>query len=118
METRLIEMEDPTFEPGSAHSAIAPLTNPTEDDFSYTTELYLGLPKAATSGVSAPFTIPAGGTVDITYNITMPATPGEYEVFIDVWSGGVIIGHFKATENVIIEEIVLPEIEIGPIIWS
>ncbi|GAI20931.1 unnamed protein product, partial [marine sediment metagenome] len=44
-------MEDPTFEAGAVRVATARLTNPTAKEFTYTTELYLGVTKVVTSGV-------------------------------------------------------------------
>lgn len=110
-----LEALDPTLEAGSAHSATARLTNPTTKEFTYTTELYLGVTKAATSGPGT-VTIGPGASVDMTYPIIMPIAEGEYEVYIDVWVGAELIAHYKATENVVIS--VSPAIDIGDIIWT
>ena len=110
-----LEMEDPTFEGGSVHTARATLTNPTAKEFTYNTELYLDVLKVATSGVG-PVTIPAGGSVPVDYTITMPLVEGEYEVYLDVWVGVELIAHYKATVNVTIE--VSPAITVGPITWA
>lgn len=110
-----LEGLDPTFEAGSVHTATARLTNPTAKEFTYTTELYLGVTKVATSGVGAPFAIPAGGSVDVNYTVTMPLAEGEHEVYLDVWVGTELLAHYKATENIIIT--ISPAIEVGPIIW-
>ena len=110
-----LEMGDPTFEGGATHTATARLTNPTAKQFTYTTELYLGVTKAATSGVGS-VTIPAGGSVNVNYTVTMPLTEGGYEVYLDVWSDGQLLAHYKATENVTI--VIAPAIEIGPITWA
>lgn len=110
-----LEMLDPTFEGGSSHVARATLTNPTAKEFIYTTELYLDVTKVATSGVSAPFSIPAGGSLVVDYSVTMPLVEGDYEVYLDVWVGTELIAHYKATENITIE--VSPAIEVGPITW-
>lgn len=115
---------DPTFEAGSSHTAVATLHNPTAKAFTYTTELYLGVTKEATSGVSAPFTIPAGGSTEVSYTAVMPASEGEYEVWLDVFCADAItpenptglVAHYQATENVVIE--ISPAIVIGPIIWA
>lgn len=109
-----LDMLDPTFEIGTVHIARAVLTNPTAKEFTYTTELYLGVTKAATSGVGS-ITIPAGGSVPVDYTITTPLVEGEYEVFLDIWVAAELLAHYKATENVIIE--VTPLIEVGPITW-
>lgn len=111
-----LEGLDPAFEGGTVHTATARLTNPTAKEFTYTTELYLGVTKVATSGVSAPFSIPAGGSLDVTYTVTMPLAEAEYEVYLDVWVTAELIAHYKATENVTIE--ISPAIQVGPITWA
>ena len=105
---------DPTFEGGSVHTARATLTNPTAKEFTYTTELYLDVAKAATSGVGT-ITIPAGASLNVDYTVTMPLSEGEYEVYLDVWSDTQLLEHYKATENVAI--VISPQIVVGPITW-
>ncbi len=105
----------PTFEGGSVHSATARLTNPTAAEFTYTVELYLGLTKVVTSGVST-VTIPAGGFVDVVFTLQMPVVEGAYSVYIDVWVAGSLLAHFQATQAVTIE--VTPLIDIGDITWG
>jgi len=65
-------------------------------------ELYLvsGAAKVATSG-EIPF-ISTGAQQAVSYPITMPATDGTYPVWIDVYTGGVLIGAFVALEDVTI----------------
>lgn len=110
------EVKDPEFEGGSTHTARATLINPTAKEFTYTSELYLGVTKAATTGVSAPFTIPAGGSLIVDYTIpVMPVVEAEYTPYIDAWVGTELIKHFEATEKVTIA--ISPGIEIGPITW-
>lgn len=111
-----LEMLDPTFEGGSSRVARATLTNPTAKEFTYTTELYLDVTKVVTSGVSAPFSIPAGGSKIVDYSVTMPLVEGDYEVYLDVWVGTELLAHYKATVNITIE--VSPAIEVGPITWA
>lgn len=110
-----LQAEDPTFEGGSSHKATAVLSNPTVKEFTYTTELYLGVTKAATSGVGA-VTIPANSSVSVAYTVVMPAIEGVYEVYLDVWYGSELLAHYKATENVTIE--ISPAISVGPITWE
>jgi len=109
-----LEMEDPTFEAGVVSTARATLTNPTARQFAYTVELYLGVAKAATSGV-ATVTIPAGGYVDVNFAVVMPLVEGSYPVYLDVWHEGTLLKHYQATENVIIQ--ISATIEVGPITW-
>ena len=109
-----LQMDDPTFGAGESKTARARLTNPTAKSFTYTVELYLGVARAATSGV-ATVTIPAGGYVDATFPVVMPLVEGTYEVYLDVWVDAVLIAHYVATEPVIIE--VAPDIDIEFIGW-
>ena len=107
-------MEDPTFEAGVTKTAKARLTNPTAKQFTYSVELYLGVAKAATSGVGQ-VTIPAGGYVDVSFTLVMPLVEASYPVFLDVWQDTTLLKHYQATENVII--MISPSIEVGPITW-
>lgn len=110
-----LEANDPTFEAGSAHTATALMTNPTLADFTYSVELYLGIMKVASSGVGA-IAIPAGQSQSVLFTITMPAVEGDYPVFIDVLVEGVLIAHYQATENVVIE--VVPAIIVDDPVWG
>lgn len=110
----LLEMTDPTFEAGVTKTARARLTNPTAKQFTYTAELYMGIAKAATSGVGT-VTIPAGGYVDVNFTLIMPAVEGEYPVYLDVWHEGTLLRHYQSTENVIVQ--ISPNIDVGPITW-
>lgn len=116
IKVEMLPAEDPELEGGSVQVATARLTNPTTKEFTYTTEMYFDVTKVATSGVSSPITIPAGGSVDVNYTVTMPTTEGEYEVYVDVWVGTELLAHKKATESVTIA--VSPAIDIGPITWA
>ena len=109
-----LEASDPEFEAGSVHTARATLTNPTTRDFTYSVELYLGATKVATSGVGS-VAIPAGGSMDVYFTVTMPTDEGEYPVYLDVWVGTELIAHYQATENVTI--VISPAIVVGPITW-
>lgn len=91
----------PEFSPGEIKTAIASMSNPTAKSFSYTAELYLGLPKAASSGV-IPFSLAAGETRNISFPVTMPGAEGTYPVYLDVFVAGQLIGAYKATEDVVI----------------
>ena len=111
----MLEMEDPTFEAGVLKTARARLTNPTAKQFTYTVELYLGVAKAATSGVST-VTIAAGGYVDAYFPVVMPLVEASYPVFLDVWQDTTLLKHYQATENV--QVTISAAIEVGPIIWE
>lgn len=105
---------DPEFNTGSVHTARATLTNPTTKAFTYSVELYLGVAKAATSGVGS-ITIPAGGSQAVDFTVTMPTTEGTYPVYLDVVVDTELIAHYQATEDVIVA--IAPAIEVGPITW-
>lgn len=91
----------PQFDPEEIRTAIASMSNPTAKSFSYTAELYLGLPKAASSGV-IPFSLAAGETRNISFPVTMPGAEGTYPVYLDVFVAGQLIGAYKADEDVVI----------------
>ena len=112
---RWLESEDPTFEPGETRTAIAPMTNPTGKAWDYTAELYLGLPKVASSGVIS-FSLAAGETKSVSFPVTMPAAEGTYPVYLDVYVGVDLVGAYQATEDVIIQ--ISPAVVIGPITWE
>ncbi len=88
------------FESGSSHSATIPIANPTGGGFDYTAILYLGVNQAAMDEVL--FHLDAGESKDITFDVVMPTTLGEYPVYISVFSGGALIGHYQASENIVI----------------
>lgn len=91
----------PEFSPGEIRTAIAAMSNPTAKAFSYTAELYLGLPKAASSGV-IPFSLAAGETRNISFPVTMPDVEGTYPVYLDVFVASQLIGAYQATDDVVI----------------
>ena len=109
-----LEMADPTFEAGASRTARARLTNPTAKQFTYTVELYLGVTKAASSGIGT-VTIPANSYLDVNFTVVMPVVEGTYPVFLDVWQDSALLKHYQATENVVV--MILPAIEVGPITW-
>lgn len=108
-------MDDPQFVPGVLKTATATMTNPTAKAWAYSAELYLGTAKVATSGPKS-FTIPAGGSLDVSFPVTMPSAEGTYPVFIDVFVAGAIIAAYQGTEDVVIA--IAPAIEVGPIVWA
>ncbi len=106
---------DPTFEAGSTHTARATLTNPTTSEFTYLVELYLGVLKAATSGLGQ-VTIPAGESREMIFTVTMPIAEGDYQPYLDVHVGSGLVAHYAATALVTIT--VTPAIDIGTITWG
>ena len=61
----------PTFEPGESKTANATLSNPTDKEFVYDCELYLGANKEVSA--TASITIPASGEGQVPFPITLPA---------------------------------------------
>lgn len=114
VEIEMLEMDDPTFEAGVMKTATARLTNPTAKQFTYTTEMYLGVTKVASSG-QGTVTIPAGGYADVSFTVVMPLVEGSYPVFLDVWYESTLLKHYQATENIDIQ--ISPAIDVGPITW-
>ena len=115
VKVELLKMNDPTFDAGSVHTAKATLSNPTPQPWQYSVELYLGVTKVATSGVGN-INIPASGSLEVTFSVTMPLIEGEYEVYLDINSGSTLIKHYKATENITI--VVKPAIDVTSLIWQ
>ncbi len=93
----------PVFYVGEIKTAIATMSNPTGKSFAYTAELYLGLLKAASSGV-IPFSLAPGETRNISFPVTMPSA-GTYPVYLDVLSNSLVIGAYKATEDVVVKRV-------------
>ncbi len=106
---------DPEFAYGTTHTAHVPVSNPTPASFTYDGELYLGLPKAATSGIVS-FSLAGGESKTVDFTITMPNVEGTWPVLIDVLVAGALIAAYQATEDVSV--IIGPEIDISPITWD
>jgi hypothetical protein len=102
MNRQMLATIDPTFAPGGVHAATVVLpVSPA--GMSCTAELWLsvdGVTKAATSGAIA-FTS-TGSNQSIGMSVTMPATVNSYIVYLDIKSGGILIGAYHASESVVI----------------
>ena len=90
----------PEFASGSQKTAIVPMANPTDKAFDYDAMLYMGVNMVVMS--EASFALQAGQEKGINLPVTMPAGPGTYPVYLDVFSGGALLEHYQATEDVII----------------
>jgi hypothetical protein len=115
VERQIINMEDPILGPGSSHVATVPVTV-TPGNQASTIELYLttdnGATKAVTTGPKS-FTS-TGSQQSVTMpTLAMPTTSAQYKVFCDVKMGGILIGAYVGSDDVII-----PGATVGPITWS
>ncbi|MBA7506486.1 hypothetical protein ES706_05177 [subsurface metagenome] len=90
----------PQFGPGELKTARVPMTNPTAKAFDYVADLYMGTNLALMA--ETPFHLDAQESKDISLPVTMPTVAGTYPVHIGVFSGGVNIGLYRATEDVVI----------------
>jgi len=108
-------MRDPIFGAGSSHGAIIPVTVE-PGGLSCQLELYLtpdgGITKAATSGPVSFTSTGAQQNVN-TGPITMPADGVGYDVYIDVFADGMLIGGYIATEK-----ITIPSVEVSEPSWE
>ena len=93
----------PQFAPGTQKIATVTMTNPTEKGFDYHMVLYMGVNMVAMA--DAYFRLEAGESRGIGVVVIMPSSPGVYPVYLDVWSGETLLGHYQATEDV---EIAIP----------
>lgn len=87
----------PQFIEGELKTATIPVSNPTPKALSYETLLYLGVEAAASRSES--FSLNPTESKDIPFPITMPGA-GNYPVFFDVYSGGTLLKHYQASEDV------------------
>jgi len=98
----------PQFSPGENKTAVVQMTNPTGSPFSYHAELYMGTDLALMA--SEGFSLEAGASGEVRFEVVMPTASGEYPVYIGVWSEDTFIRLYQATENI---EIVAPAGELG-----
>lgn len=102
MERIKIKMLDPTFMAGDSKTAKATLTMK-PSGLACTGELWLskdGTSKDATSGAKA-FTS-TGADQTISLPVTIPIGGYEYRVFLDIVTGGMLVGAYEATERVLV----------------
>jgi hypothetical protein len=103
----------PQFAPSSVHVATPVFSNPKSAGFDYRAALCMGA--ALTEMASASFHLDAGQSKSVPFSVTMPSVQGTYPVYLKVTSGGVLIGTFVATEDVVI---FTPTINIIKIKWD
>lgn len=105
----------PEFSPGESKVAKVTMSNPTGKAFDYAGVLYMGVNMVAMA--EAPFHLEPDESKDISFPVTMPVTLGTYPVYLDVSSDGVLLAHYKATEDVTIAPPIAGKIE-AVSIWS
>ena len=99
------EVTMPVFKPGEEKTAIVTMENPTGGAFDYNSTLYMGVNMVAL--VNAAFHLEAGESKEVEFSpVIMPLEVGTYPVYIDVWSGSVLLGHYKAVQDVFISQAV------------
>ena len=92
----------PEFAPGEAKTAVAPITVK-PSGLSCGAEIFLGpddMTKIVTSGMIA-FTS-TGARQDVRLPVAMPAAEGDYHVYIDIYTEGILIAAYQAIEDVVI----------------
>ncbi len=90
----------PQFTPGSTHTAMARLLNPTDRLWGYKGEVYLD-GRIASSGI-VEFTIEAGAERTIDFPVIMPEETMDYEAYLDVSVGEELVLHWPFPEPVTI----------------
>lgn len=101
------------FNPGESKTARAPITVK-PSGLSCSAELYLVSDgtKVVTSGTKT-FTS-TRAKQDISFSITMPSAEGTYPVYLDIFTNGLLIGAYKATEDVVIAPAVPANLLLNP----
>lgn len=116
-----MDMEDPTFESGTPHTAHALFHNPKSASFDYQAELYLGKTvgdKAATSGTQS-FSLLAGQSKTVNFSVNMPvlAIPDDtFHVYLEISHLGTVLITFIGTEDVGV--FVTPAVEVTQVTWD
>jgi len=98
----------PQFAPSVQKTAVAPITV-APAGLNCEAELFLG-PNDATPVASSglrPF-VSSGGAQQVSFPVTMPASPGTYHVYIDLYAAGYYMAGYQATEDVVVQTPVLP----------
>ncbi len=90
----------PQFIEGESKTATILFSNPTEVTFDYSVVVYLGV-NAVVSSLQE-FNLVSGQQKSVDFSLNMPAVAGTYEVFIDVYVGGILLKHYQANESIVI----------------
>lgn len=111
-----MEMKDPVFSPSSLRTAAATLTV-TPAGVACTMELYFsadgGVTKAATSGQQAFTSTGVPQVLSLPVTTPNPSTGQAYGVYLIIQAGGLNIGSYRATDDVIIPVVGTPSITWG-----
>lgn len=101
------EVEMPQFSPGEIKKALVTMSNLTGSPFDYSVTLYMGVNMVTMA--SAIFHLEANETKDVEISpVIMPVDAGTFPVYLDVWSNGNLLGHYKAVEDVVITGLAPP----------
>lgn len=111
-----MEMDDPVFAASSLHTATAMLTA-TPAGIACTMELYLstdgGATKIATTGQQAFTSTGEPQTLSLQLTAPNPSSGQTYGVYLVIQAGGLNLGSYRATEDVIVPVVGTPTIS-----WS
>ena len=110
----------PQFEPNDLKAAVAPI-RVSPSGLSCQAELFLGpddITKVATSGLISFAS--TGSQQSVILPVDMPATPGTYHVYLDVYVGDMLLFAYIATEDVVIAvpSPLLPELQDSLVDWT
>ena len=110
MERQKMRMEDPVFAAGSTRTATAKLAIKPAG-LACTAELWLskdGVTKNATGGVKA-FTS-TGVEQSVSFAVIMPTGGFAYQVLLDIYTEGLLLAGYEATEDVLVPWVSVPVI--------
>jgi len=116
-----VEMDDPSFEAESVHTATATFMNPKTAPITYGAQLYLAKTVSGPAVASSPvvdFTVEAKGTLAVPFVVTMPAlsvVSDSYKVYLLVAYGGTPLVTFVGVEDVAVY--ITPSIQLIGIGW-
>ena len=90
----------PQFSAGEQRIAAALLSNPTMAAFDYVANLYLGADAIAIA--QQPVHLESKESKSVSFAIVMPMEAKTYPVYMDILSGGALLVHYRASEDVMV----------------